>query len=162
AAEHPRHEAHRPAEPNRKNLIGIARAPLSGGRRAMEASSQPAGHRPDLTRSTLEPELLPQQLVDDLWVGLAARRPHHLTHEPTEQGGLGLDSRYLVGMAGNHGSDGLIDDGAICDLAQAALLNDLRRVAALAPDRIEHILGDLAGDGARGDEIDDGAQLRGR
>ena len=40
-------------------------------------------------------------------------------------------------------------------------LDDLSRVAALGPHDLEQILGDLAGDGAGGDEIDDAADLRG-
>ena len=37
-----------------------------------------------------------------------------------------------------------------------------RGIAALGPDDLEQVLGDLAGDGALADQVDDGAKLLGR
>src|SRR5581483_9517726 len=88
-------------------------------------------------------------------------RLHHLTDEPAERGRLGLDLLHLVGVGGDDGVDGLLDGARVRDLAQAALLDDVGRVAALGPDDLEQVLGDLAGDGTGGDEIDDGPELGG-
>ena len=43
-----------------------------------------------------------------------------------------------------------------------ALLDDRARIAAFAPDDLEQVLGDLAGDRAVGDQVEDGAELRRR
>ncbi len=45
---------------------------------------------------------------------------------------------------------------------QAALFDDRPRIAAFGPDDLEHLFGDLAGDGALADQIEDRAELRGR
>jgi hypothetical protein len=39
-----------------------------------------------------------------------------------------------------------IDDAGVGDLPQAPLRHDLVRIAALAPDDLEYVLGDLAGE----------------
>ena len=45
-------------------------------------------------------------------------------------------------------------------LLQPALLDDRARIAALGPHDLEHLLGDFAGDGAVGDQIEDRTELR--
>src|SRR5262245_6831517 len=132
---------------------------------AEDIAGKPLGRilaKPLWRARALEPELLPQERVDDLRVGFAARRFQHLTDEPAEHGGLGLHGRHLVRVGGDHRSDGLVDDASVGDLPQTPLRHDLGGIAAFAPGDLEHVLGDLAGDGARGDEIDDGAKLAGR
>ena len=42
------------------------------------------------------------------------------------------------------------------------MFDDSARVAALGPDDLEHVLGDLAGDRLLADQVDDAAELRGR
>ena len=75
--------------------------------------------------------------------------------------GLAFACSHLVGIGGDDRVDRLLDGAGVGDLLHAALLDDLGRVAALGPDDLEQILGDLAGDRAGGDEIDDAAELRG-
>src|SRR5262245_23616196 len=109
-----------------------------------------------------EPELAPQQLVDDLRIGLAAGRFHDLAHEPADRRGLRLGLLDLVAVGGNHRIDGLLDGAGVGDLSQPPLLDDLGRVAPLAPDDLEHVLGDLARYRARGDEIENAPELLSR
>jgi hypothetical protein len=71
-----------------------------------------------------------------------------LADEPAEHGGLGLHRLHLVGVGGDHGIDCGLDGAGVGDLLEAPFLDDLRRVAALAPDDLEQVLGDLAGDRA--------------
>ena len=61
----------------------------------------------------------------------------------------------LSGIAGDDLVDDLLDRAHVGDLLQAPLLDDRARVAALAPDDLEEVLGDLAGDLALGDQVED-------
>ena len=83
------------------------------------------------------------------------------TNQPSELR-LGLRLRDLVGIGGDDVVDHLLDRAEVGDLLHAARLDERARVAALAPDDLEQILGDLAGDRALADQIDDRAELRGR
>ena len=75
--------------------------------------------------------------------------------------GLAFASRDLVGIVGDDLVDHLLDRADVGDLLHAALLDDRARVAALAPDDLEQVLGDLAGDRAFRDQVEDRAKLRG-
>ena len=70
--------------------------------------------------------------------------------------------RDLVGIGGDDVVDQLLDRADVGDLLHAARLDDRARVAAFLPDDLEQVLGDLAGDGALADQIEDGAELRRR
>jgi hypothetical protein len=50
---------------------------------------------------------------------------------------------------------------SVGDLLHAARFDERARIAALAPDDLEQVLGDLAGDRALADQVDDRAELRG-
>jgi hypothetical protein len=57
--------------------------------------------------------------------------------------------------------DDFLDCRRIGDLLHAALVDDLDRVAAFGPDDLEQVLGDLAGDVACSDHVDDLGDLLG-
>ena len=59
--------------------------------------------------SASDAELALDEIVDRARVGLAARRLHHLTHEPTRNRRLGLGLRDLVGVLGNDVVDDRFD-----------------------------------------------------
>src|SRR5215207_2306456 len=94
---------------------GYAVWPLRGQNR----STSPAS----LRREKLGVERLLQELVDDLGVGLAAGRLHHLADEPAEQRGLGLVGRELPRIGVDHRLDGGLDGAGVGDLLQAAFLD---------------------------------------
>src|SRR3990167_633899 len=119
-----------------------------------------SGRRPG--KSLLDPELLSQKRVQSLRIGLAAACLHRLADEPAKHGRLGLGLFRLVGVGGKDLIDDLLDRPGIGDLFQAARFDDLARAAALGPDDLEDVLGDLAGDRLLADEVDDGADLVGR
>src|SRR5262245_51174750 len=125
---------------------------IAQGRRSRE-SEGPAG------LGLSDPQLLLQQLVHRLRVGLAGGRFHDLADEPAERRGLGLHLLDLVGIGGDHGVDGGLDGAGVGDLTQAPLLDDVGGIAALAPDDLEQVLGDLAGDRIVDRQLDYGAQL---
>jgi hypothetical protein len=62
-----------------------------------------------LDASRSDAELGLQQVVDRLRIGLAARRLHHLAHEPADQLRLGFRLRDLVRIAGDDVVDHLFD-----------------------------------------------------
>src|SRR5439155_18754121 len=67
----------------------------------------------------------PQTLVDELRVGFAGHRFHHLADEETEQGFFAafvlLD---LVGVVGEHPVDRGVDRAGVAGLLEATLLSD--------------------------------------
>ena len=74
---------------------------------------------------------------------------------------LGFRLRDLVGIGGDDLVHHLLDRADVGDLLHAALLDDGARVAAFAPDDLEQVLGDLAGDRAVRDQVEDRAELVG-
>src|SRR5581483_9440597 len=138
-------EAPHPGRP-----VEVLQATLQASDRRQEAKGLGArvsgveGRGFDFSR---EPQLLLQDRVHGLRVGLAPGRFHHLADEPAERGRLGPHLLHLVGVGSDDGIDGPLDGARVRDLAQAALLDDVGRIAALGPDDLEHVLGDLAGDG---------------
>src|SRR5689334_7204570 len=107
-----------------------------------------------------ESELGSEQLVHRLWVGLSVRRLHQLTDEPTDQRWLRSSLLRLVRVFGNELLDERLDRGDVAHLLHAARLHDRARIAALAPTDLEQILGDLSGNRAGGDQVEDRAELR--
>ena len=83
------------------------------------------------------------------------------TNQPIELR-LGLGLRDLVGIGGDDLVDHLLDRADVGDLLHAARFDQRAGIAALLPDDLEQVLGDLAGDGALADQVDDGAELRRR
>ena len=83
------------------------------------------------------------------------------TNQPTSCG-FSFACATLSGLAAMIVVDHLLDRAGVGDLLHAARLDDRARVAAFLPDDLEQVLGDLAGDGALADQVDDGAELRGR
>ena len=77
---------------------------------------------------------------------------------------LVLPLSVLVGLFGVVGDD-LVDDGgdfaAVADLLEAFFFDDRIGVLAAVEHLVEDILGDLAGDGAVGNQVDQAAELRG-
>src|SRR5690606_13449906 len=104
-----------------------------------------------------EPRL--DQVVDGLRVGLAARRLHHLADEPARQRRLLAGLRGLVRIGGDDLVHRFLDSAGVGHLLQPARLDERARIAALVPDDLEQILGDLAGDRAFLDQVDDRAEL---
>src|SRR6185295_5383974 len=88
-------------------------------------------------------ELLLQQVVHRLRIGLAARGFHRLPDEPPGELWLFLSLRDLV--------DDPLDRAEVGDLLHAARVHDRARIATFAPDYLEQVLCDLAGDRAFGD-----------
>src|SRR5262245_45183514 len=107
-------------------------------------------------------ELASEQFVDDLRVRLAGGRFHHLADEPADQHRLRLRLRDLLGVSGDDVVDHLLDRRQVGDLPHSSRLDDHARVAALIPDDLEHLLGDLAGDRALAHQIEQRAKLRNR
>src|SRR5712691_12603482 len=110
-------------------------ARVSNRRKRPSRRSGPAQARPwpspaRRTSTVTSAERLLQKLVDDLGIGLAAGRLHHLADEPAEQSGLGLVGRDLAGVGIDHGLDGGLDGAGVGDLLQPALLDPRRRILA--------------------------------
>ena len=74
--------------------------------------------------------------------------------------GLVLGPRPCPGFLATISSTTFSIAPSVGDLLHAALLDDRARIAALAPDDLEQVLGDLARDGAFLDQIEHGAELR--
>ncbi len=106
-------------------------------------------------------ELFAHDGVDCLRIGLASGGFHHLPDEPAGQGGLFLRLEDLVGIGCDDFRDGGLDRAGIGNLFQAATLDNVGRVAALGPEDLEDVLGDLAGDVAPRDQVDQAAELLG-
>ena len=104
------------------SFTDIARTP-DGQIVAVSWSADMLIGQPGALRQSLGVERLLQKLVDDLGVGLAAGRLHHLADEPAEQRGLGLVGRDLVRVGVDHRLDGGLDGAGVGDLLQAALLD---------------------------------------
>src|SRR3954447_250214 len=102
-----------------------------------------------------------QQRIDGLRIGLTAPGFHRLTDEPAEHCWLLLRLRDLVGIGCDDLIDRSFDRAGVGDLLHPAALDQGARIAALAPHDLEQVLGDLAGDRAVGDEIDDTPELSG-
>ena len=92
---------------------------------------------------SFDPQLLFDDLLDGLRVGLALAGLHDLTDEPAGERGLGLRLFDLVGIGGDHLVDHGLDRAGIGDLLHAARLDDLGGYAALGPDDLEELLADL-------------------
>src|SRR5215813_10354827 len=119
--------------------------------------------RPPVTRPpSAKSELGLDQIVDGLRVRLAAGRLHDLPDEPADCLRIGLGVADLVGIGGDDLIDQLLDRAQVRHLLHSARLNDCLRIAALGPDDVEQLLGDLAGDRALPDQIKDRAELGGR
>ena len=73
--------------------------------------------------------------------------------------GFDLTVGDLVRVLGDDVIDELLDRRKVGHLLEAALFDDRARIAALMPDDLKHILGDLAGDRAFGDQVENGAEL---
>src|SRR5690606_21984407 len=98
-------------------------------------------------RSLRRVEPRAKNLVDLLRVGLAAGRLHHLPDEEPDHLSLAVAVLlHLLGIGAHHIVDERFDRRAIGDLHEAAALDDLLDLAALAPQGLEHLLRDLAGD----------------
>jgi len=93
-------------------------------------------------------DLLLEQVVDGLWVGLAARRLHHLADKPADRLRILFRILKLVGILTDNAVDQCLDRRNIGDLLQSAPFDDRARIATLVPDDLEDILGDFAGDRA--------------
>ena len=110
-------------------------------------------------RISVNAELVLQRLVDGLRVRFAPGLLHHLTDEPADHLRFPCDIGRLVRI----GSDHLVDHGfyrtGIAHLLKAALLDDLRRIAAFPDHDRKHVLRDLARNRSVRDEIDDTANL---
>ena len=76
------------------------------------------------------------------------------TNQPSSVG-FGLRLLDLVGIGGDDLVDGLLDRAGVGHLLQAARFDDRARIAALAPDDLEQVLGDLARDRAVADQVED-------
>src|SRR5690606_31008997 len=115
----------------------------------------------DPPRLLLQPEPRLDEGVDRLRIGLASGRLHDLADKPAGQGRLGPCLLGLVRIGGDHRVHRRLDGAGIGHLLHAALLDDLARIAALFPYDLEKFLGDLAGNRAVADQVDDRAELRG-
>src|SRR6476620_368125 len=93
-------------------------------------------------------QLALEQFVYCLWIGFTARCFHGLTDEPADGFRVRLRIRDLVGIGCNDLVDDLLDCGEVGDLLHPARFNDRGWLAALTPNDLEQILGDLAGNGA--------------
>ncbi len=85
-----------------------------------------------------------------------------MADEPADQCGLRLRLLELVRILGDDVVDDRLDRGEIGHLLHAARFDDGIGIAALAPDDLEQVFGDLAGNRAGGDQVEDRAELRGR
>jgi hypothetical protein len=100
------------------------------------------------------------QRLHGLRVGLAAGCLHHLADEPAGELGLALACSTLSGLAAMTSSTASMAPVSVtCFMPRSSTI---RRVAALVPDDLEQVLGDLAGNGALLDQVDDAAELGGR
>src|SRR5690606_9783830 len=111
-------------------------------------------------------QLLLEQLIDLLRVGLAPGRLHRLADEEADHlAALGLVTGTVLFDLGRVGCQHFIEhglDGAgIGHLLEPACLNDLVGVTFTVGHGLEHHLGDLAGDGVVPDAQDHAAQLLG-
>ena len=97
-------------------------------------------------------------VVDGLRARLAAGRLHHLADEPAGKGRLRLRLLGLVGIGGDDLIHRLLDRAHVGDLGEPPRLDDGARIAAFGEHDVEHILGDLAGDGAVLDQVEHGAE----
>src|SRR3569623_394386 len=102
-----------------------------------------------------------EQVFDRLRIGFAARRLHHLADKPADHRRLRLRLLRLVGIGGDDVVHDLLDRAESGDLLQPEAFNQRFRVATLRPDDLEQVLGDLAGDRALADQIDNARQLIG-
>src|SRR5262245_44145450 len=127
--------------------------------RCEEANATAKARRPRARSS--ETELRFQEIVDGLRVRLAAGRLHHLADEPAERLRLRLGLRHLVRIGRDDLVDHLFDRREVGDLLHAARFDDGAGLTALLPDDLEQILGNLAGDGALPDQVDNRTQLLG-
>src|SRR5205823_10910241 len=89
-------------------------------------------------------ELALEQLVDRLRIGLPSGCSHHLADEPADHRRLGFRLGDLVGIGRDDLVDDLLDRAYVRDLLEPALLDDIPRIAALAPDDLEQVLGDFS------------------
>src|SRR6476646_11399486 len=124
-----------------------------GWRTAIRASGFPLSS-PAAPSSSSDAELAPEQFVDRLRVGLAGGSLHHLTDEPADQRRLHSGLLDLVGIAGDNVVDHFLDRRQVGDLFEAARFDDRMRITAFAPADFEQVLGNLARNRARGDQIE--------
>src|SRR5262249_60088108 len=106
--------------------------------------------------------LAPHTLVDPSRIGVPTRRFHRLTDEPADRLRIGLRVGDLVRVLGDDLVHHLLDRREVGHLLHAAGVHDRVRIAALVPYNLEQILGDLAGDRAGRDQIEDRTELRRR
>ena len=83
------------------------------------------------------------------------------TNQPASAG-FAFACSAFSGLAAIDLIDRLLDRAHVGDLGQPARLDDRGGLAAFRPHDVEHILGDLARDGAVLDQIEDRAELAGR
>ena len=94
-------------------------------------------------------QLLSQQFLYELRVGLPPRRPHHLTHQKLHGVVIAaLDFFDNVGMRGDHFGHGLVEFPAIGDLSEAARGDNLGGRAALLPQLAKDFAGRVLVDSA--------------
>src|SRR5690606_36488669 len=99
------------------------------------------------TRAESALQLLLQELVHLRRIGLAAGRLHDLADEVAEELLLaGAVLLELLRVLREHLVDRLLDRAGVGDLLEPLALDDGVGVALAVPHRLEHVLGDLAGD----------------
>jgi hypothetical protein len=110
----------------------------------------------------LEPESLFERVAHRLRVRFPAGRLHHLTHKPTQHAGLRFGLFGLVRIGCDDRIDGAVDCADVRHLAQTMRFDERARISAaiIREQPNEQILGDLAGDDAFADEIDEARQRR--
>jgi hypothetical protein len=109
-----------------------------------------------------ELQLFLQDRVDLLRVGLALALLHDLADEEAEQLVFaGAVLLHLARVGGDDGVDHLLDGAGVGDLLQALGLDHRVGVAFAGPHGLEHLLGDLAGEGVVLDAGDQAGELLG-
>src|SRR6185503_6166458 len=94
-----------------------------------------------------------QEVVDGLRVRFSARSLHDLADKPPDQRGFCLGLRDLVGIFADDVVYDRLDRAEIGHLLHPARLDDRARIAALGPDDLEQILGDLSRDHPLPDQV---------
>ena len=152
-------------------VVGDLRDPIGAIDRivgGMPCLDQQRAHRPKvaLAGSADEhhsiPSLALTRSLTACGLALPPRRLHHLADEPARQRRLGSRLLDLVGIGGNYIVHRLLDRAGICHLLHAAAFDQRLGVSAFVPDDLEQVFGDLAGNRAFLDEVDNPAQLIGR
>ena len=137
------------------------------GRDLRRSSCESDSHQANVPRATKSPpEAAAQTSSFDFRSALtafgSALPPVDFITWPTNHwiaAGLALACSTLSGLARDDVVDDLLDRREVGDLLHAAALDKRPGVAALLPDDLEQVFGDLSRDCALADQIDNGGQL---